>query len=289
MEPKTFYWFLHQENPYASRHYEPNPERGLAWRTLQEVAFDLQKALSIRPLVNRAFFEPLDVVTDASSEAKEVARRENLRHLLQREGQGQPFFFPMQRYAKEVVDRYRVIKGTMLGVKAIENKEKVIEIRPHDTTTIIQLPVSAILSSHSTGFPKVAHSPERFLVGYRLLRDACANAFQHRHDIRYDWGYFQPETFSEDAMRVFSIFRSQWERVSLLADAREMKSIAMTLQRIDHISIADMMGSIAKHYAPPYIQYTELFMDDALLNDHNHPLIKSYLILRDRYRLIPKK
>lgn len=154
-----------------------------------------------------------------------------------------------------------------------------------DHQTIFDCPIQAMISYRSTGFPKIAYSPEKYLIGYRIWLDYLKKEECQEPIDLINWTHDIPLTswllevnFStmvyEGILRLITLKKSMMKH--------HQASWNHEIQQLQTLMIQEMNKDIPEHNQSMYIYTIEWFMDARLLQ-LSHPLMEAYLSLRVRY------
>jgi hypothetical protein len=141
----------------------------------------------------------------------------------------------------------------------------------------IDLPVKAIVSTESAGFPKVAYSVDQYLVGYLGWLDALEEANQG------DWESLtklQSQLFSENFTETIYARIKDLSRY-LLIESHPANEIKMFIQNLQDQMVLEMEQVIPTRCKPPYHHVIESRVEPSLLK-RNHPIIAMYLTIRKK-------
>ena len=158
----------------------------------------------------------------------------------------------------------------------------------HDHQSVLDCPMEAMISDRSTGFPKVAYNPERYLLGYRMWLDYLTSTEDEFHHEVNAWAKDIPlthgllkENFSTN---VYEQIRSLHAlKQSFVDPSKIFKEVwQKEIQRLENTMVDEMLQEIPTQNQSMYIHTIEWFMNPRLLQGH-HPLTEAYISLRRRY------
>lgn len=156
-------------------------------------------------------------------------------------------------------------------------------------TNIIEIPIKAVVSSCSCGFPKVAYSAEQYLVGYMqwlsafeffISEHGSQSAVNHLTNLK-------PEFLSENFPAGI------WNQMELLMVDLEnsvhhpwtdatIARLTASVESLRSMMIDGMRKDFASRNKPPYHHIIEWQIDQTILRSQD-PLILAYMELRRAY------
>jgi hypothetical protein len=149
----------------------------------------------------------------------------------------------------------------------------------HSTKTMLDIPIHAIVSSCSSGFPKVAYSVDQYIEGYVGWLDAL-EAWQlgQREPILSLKPQLLKENFSPIVFeKVVSIYQSFIQN-----PPHEGMTLANEIQNLLGLIMEEMTILFPQRCKPPYFHMIEWDVD-AIHLERKHPLIEHYLQLRKTF------
>lgn len=174
-------------------------------------------------------------------------------------------------------DFYFEITGKTLAVYAHHGQEY-FEFAIDDHEKIIALPLRAIISYRSTGFPKVAYAIDQYVEGYIAWLDAFA-----------DWldGNRQPLSLLMAKLRSENlsnyVYQQVLDIVTIFKQGNEDKeSLNKRLKGLSLLMARSMIEEVPGRCKPPYHHPLEWGTPKALLQ-RDHLLVRTYLTLREVY------
>jgi hypothetical protein len=161
---------------------------------------------------------------------------------------------------------------------------KVIE---SDSATVLDIPIHAMVSYSSSGFPKVAYRVEQYLEGYltwltyfQAVIDHRDTPQQHRDKLAVLQPQLLPENFSQ---KVFPLVREGVKFVHAYLDQPHnedaIEKLKAILQSLTDVMIVSMKEDVVARCKPPYLHLIEWHTNQALLTN-DHRLVKAYLHIR---------
>lgn len=169
------------------------------------------------------------------------------------------------------------VAGKIMYLHWINNVEHVRFITS-DENQAIDIPVKAIVSTSSAGFPKVAYSAEQYLVGYlgwlEAFREANQGHYKNLNDLQ---AQLAPVNFSELIYaRVKDLSRY------LLSESHPKEEIQLWIDHLEKLMIEEMVVSIPSRCKPPYHHVVEWHIDEKVFQKDT-PLIHAYLKIRAQF------
>ncbi len=178
-------------------------------------------------------------------------------------GEAQPDWIHFGDIAGKIM--YRHFKGSIDYLRFISSDER----------QSMDIPVKAIVSTSSAGFPKVAYSVDQYLIGYLGWLDAFVAANQgNLKPLQVLQFQLTNENFSEDIYpRVKDLSRY------LLSESHPAQEIDMWIRNLERQMIEEMFRVIPTRCKPPYHHVLEWRLDPKIL-ERKHPLVEAYLKIR---------
>ena len=168
------------------------------------------------------------------------------------------------------------IAGKTMFLHAIDNQDY-LRFITSDTNQTIDIPVKAIVSTESAGFPKVAYSVDQYLVGYLGWLDALEEANQG------DWESLtklQSQLFAENFTETIYARIKDLSRY-LLSESHPANEIKMFVQSLQDQMVLEMEQVIPTRCKPPYHHVIEWHVEPSVLK-RNHPIINMYFTIRKK-------
>jgi hypothetical protein len=154
----------------------------------------------------------------------------------------------------------------------------------YDKKQSIDIPMTVIRSSYTTGFPKVAYTPDRYVSGLFTLVRAFEEAFKHGDTIHYDWRFFQPSNFDETIFPLLNAWQDIYQR-HLGSFTLETKVwLKQGLDLFIILAKHAMTQRIITYRKSPYHGMTEYQFDKTLLCNR-HLIIEAYKEVRQAFKL----
>ena len=168
------------------------------------------------------------------------------------------------------------ISGKTMFLHTIDNIDY-LRFISSDNQHSMDIPVKAIVSTGSAGFPKVAYSVDQYLVGYLGWLDAFEEANQGRLGLLVALqAQLHQENFSEDIYpRIKDLSRY------LLSESHPSNEIQHFIQNLQSQMVEEMVQVIPTRCKPPYHHVIEWHIDKHVLT-RNHPMIQMYLTMRKK-------
>jgi hypothetical protein len=149
----------------------------------------------------------------------------------------------------------------------------------HSTKTMLDIPIHAIVSSCSAGFPKVAYSVDQYIEGYLGWLDAFENFQLGRHKPLVE---LQPQLLKENFSSIV------FEKVVTINQAFihqptvERMTLAKDIQTLLGLMVEEMTILFPQRCKPPYFHVIEWDVDAKKL-ERKHTLVAHYLQLRKTF------
>jgi hypothetical protein len=184
-------------------------------------------------------------------------------------------------------DHYQEVTGK--GLYRIEKLGK-----PHlrmfecQRNQVIDIPFDAIVSSRSTGYPKVAYSADEFLMGFISVLNVLDDLFVLPFTIassHYDelMSWFHPDNFSKDIFpHIKALIQDAYKAASLL-DIQQFPSLKDRYELLIHQMIDHMEKVIPTYCRGMYHNMVESKKEIQLLPQH-HPILVEYRRIRKDLR-----
>jgi len=146
----------------------------------------------------------------------------------------------------------------------------------HSTKTMLDIPIHAIVSSCSSGFPKVAYSVDQYIEGYLGWLDAFEAWKMGKREPLLER---QPQLLKENFSDI--VFETLKGMNLVLIQKIEIEAFNLNYetQRLLTIMMDEMTTLFLQRCKPPYHHVLEWEIDANLL-ERKHPLIQHYLKLR---------
>jgi hypothetical protein len=154
-----------------------------------------------------------------------------------------------------------------------------LTLQTRDRGPNLVIPLGAIVSYRSTGFPKVAYNVEQFILGYQSWIDALITYNQDQQQgkamIDHLIPYLIPENYASD------IYTCLLNMVNII---KENKSIdSGIIKALETSMIIDMKARIPQQCKGIYQHALEWQVDSKILNQDSL-IIHAYRSLREQYR-----
>jgi hypothetical protein len=249
---RWFTWFLEDRGEARyRRHLEAvaKEARHLAWRALIAVVVD--KRLYPEADKHRTLFRPMTTSYPRS--------------------EPQPWW---QHYA-EVSGR-----GQWLVHR---DGEDYLTLACEDKPVVLSIPLKAIVSYRSTGFPKVAYNVEQFLIGYLtplvLFADTTLSKKARQNKVGDLESTMLEENYPLPILELLKNYANQWRLgMTIHADL---------VHHLQTMMIKDMETQIERQCKGMYHHAIEWHVDPMILKNV-HPLVKAYRRIREaRPNLVP--
>jgi len=149
----------------------------------------------------------------------------------------------------------------------------------HGTKTMLDIPIHAIVSSCSAGFPKVAYSADQYIEGYLGWLDAFESFQLGRHEPLLE---LQPQLLKENFSPVV------FEKVLTINQAFihqptvERMTLGKDIQALLGMMMEEMTILFPQRCKPPYFHVIEWDVDAKQL-ERKHVLVSHYLQLRKNF------
>jgi hypothetical protein len=252
---RWFTWFLEDLDKTTSRHHHQDVTRELklsSWMALRGLVIDVRlwKDASQYEALMRSFKEAFP------------------------ERPYQPFW-----------DNFKEITGRIQWVIKVK-RQYFVRLITDEKSFKIDIPIKAVVSTRSTGFPKVAYNVEKYIVGYMSWLDAFEQA---KHTQVKDCSLldkltpmFIKNNYS-DAVYAKIKQLNKLIRHQGVSHAYEEKSIEEAIKSLETLMIDEMNKEILEQCKGMYHHALEWHVDKEVLK-RNHPLIKAYLVIRERIK-----
>jgi len=160
----------------------------------------------------------------------------------------------------------------------LKNGVEYLRFITSDENQAMDIPVKAIVSTSSAGFPKVAYSAEQYLVGYlgwiEAFQEANQGNFSNLHALQFQ---LSSVNFSELVYaRVKDLSRY------LLSESHPKAEIQLWIDHLETLMIEEMVSTIPGRCKPPYHHVVEWHIDERVFQK-NTPLIQAYLKIRAQF------
>jgi len=154
-----------------------------------------------------------------------------------------------------------------------------LTLQTRDRGPNLVIPLSAIVSYRSTGFPKVAYNVEQFILGYQSWIDAFSTYRQDQQQgmvmLVHLFPYLIPENYAP------GVYTCMLNMVNMI---KERKLIEFTsIKALETSMITDMETRIPQQCKGIYQHALEWQVDPKILNQDS-PIIHAYRRLRTQYR-----
>ena len=151
---------------------------------------------------------------------------------------------------------------------------------PHGEDVMIDIPIHAIVSSGSSGFPKVAYSVDQYLIGYVGWVDAIqASIDENPEGLNALEPQLLVENFSND---VYAAIQDMVQGLRLRRVEKDRSGWLDQLNQLIMLMMGEMKEKIPSRCKPPYFHPVELGVPPSILL-RSHPLIETYLMLRKKF------
>lgn len=169
------------------------------------------------------------------------------------------------------------VAGKIMFVHFIQDVEY-LRFITCDENQAIDIPVKAVVSTSSAGFPKVAYSAEQYLVGYLGWLEAFQEANQGHFDQLHA---LQAQLTSVNFSEVIYARVKDLSRY-LLSESHPKEEIQLWIDQLEKIMIEEMVLTIPNRCKPPYHHVVEWHIDERVFQK-DKPLIKAYLKMREQF------
>lgn len=151
---------------------------------------------------------------------------------------------------------------------------------PHREDVMIDIPIHAIVSSGSSGFPKVAYSVDQYLIGYLGWVDAFHAAIdEFPEGLNALAPQLRVENFSKE---VYMAILDLVQGLRLRRGEKDRSGWLDQLNQLIILMMDEMKDNIPSRCKPPYFHPVELGVQPSILL-RSHPLIETYLVLRKKF------
>jgi len=236
---RSFMWFLEERSEASYRqHHQDEVEsaKHLAWRCLKGIVVDKR----LFPEANQypQLFEGFN------------AKTPNAHH-------------------------YAEITGKVQWLKHIDGVDYLTLVPEDAPAMTILIPLTAIVSVRSTGFPKVAYNVEQYIMGYAYILEVLTKGWQ---DVTSVVQALQP------LMHPKNFSTAVFDAINKIMDGLKQGQFitAPTIQALEALMIDDMLASIPEqckgmyHHALEWNVSPSVFEQDSLL-------MQAYLKMRKKY------
>jgi hypothetical protein len=188
-----------------------------------------------------------------------------------------PFDASWQANPQPHWQHYREITGKALAVYSNQGQDYFQWVIDGDQHTIA-LPLKAIVSERSTGFPKVAYAIEQYVQGYVQWLDAFASWIEgDRQALIQLMPQLRVENFSAH------IYQEVKNLVTLCQESNDTKaSLNKHLKTLTLTMARSMIEEVPGRCKPPYHYPLEWGTPSALLR-RDHVLVRTYRTLKEVY------
>jgi hypothetical protein len=159
-----------------------------------------------------------------------------------------------------------------------EQGEDVLTFVCEGQTAPLSIPLRAIVSYRSAGFPKVAYNVEQFLIAYISILEWLETTILTRGFDSLDATRIHSRLNSENYPR--HILTMIKQLVSFVLDGQKLNP--EDFQRLEESMIQDMQTQIPLQCKGMYHHAMEWDVPEGILQS-NHPLVQAYLQLRKSY------
>ena len=172
---------------------------------------------------------------------------------------------------------YWEISGQSMFLHKIRDVEY-LRFIPHGEDVALDIPINAVVSTGSSGFPKVAYSADQYLIGYLGWLDAFHEAVAgNLSPLQLLQGQQLPENFSKIVFEQITVLSTyQFNKTDLA------KEVNLLIQRLQQSMIQEMLEIVPTRCKPPYHHVVELNNVSTILR-RKHPLVETYLSLRRQF------
>jgi hypothetical protein len=177
---------------------------------------------------------------------------------------------------KPAWDHYRELTGKTLAVYRLHGQDY-FEFVVDALNTTIALPLKAIVSDRSTGFPKVAYAIEQYVQGYIGWLDAF-DAFINGNP--FPLKALKPQLRSENFSQAI-FYKVHTLQIACEQDINS-KTIQEQMRDLTFAMARSMLEEVPGRCKPPYHHPIEWSTPKSLLQ-RDHLLIRTYLTLRAVY------
>jgi hypothetical protein len=151
---------------------------------------------------------------------------------------------------------------------------------PHGEDVMIDIPIHAIVSSGSSGFPKVAYSVDQYLIGYLGWVDAIQASIDENPE---GLNALEPQLLEENfSNAVFAAIQDMVQGLRLRRVEKDRSGWLDQLNQLIMLMMGEMKEKIPSRCKPPYFHPVELGVPPIILL-RSHPLIETYLMLRKKF------
>ena len=172
---------------------------------------------------------------------------------------------------------YGDVAGKIMFLHFIQDVEY-LRFITSDENQAIDIPVKAVVSTSSAGFPKVAYSAEQYLVGYLGWLEAFQEANQ---------GHFEKLKALQLQLTSVNFSELIYARVKdlsryLLSESHPKEEIQLWIDHLEKLMIEEMVVTIPSRCKPPYHHVVEWHIDETVFQKDT-PLIRAYLKIRAQF------
>ena len=171
------------------------------------------------------------------------------------------------------------ISGKTMFLHQIDGVE-CLRFIPHGEEVTLDIPIQAVVSCGSSGFPKVAYSVDQYLIGYLGWVDAIQAAIDENPE---GLDGLKPqllvENFSSD---VFAAIQDIDQGLHERRSEKNRSGWLDQLNKLIMLMMDEMKEKIPSRCKPPYFHPIELGVKPSILL-RSHPIVETYLLLRRRF------
>jgi hypothetical protein len=158
------------------------------------------------------------------------------------------------------------------------NGEDYLTLVCDDEPMTLTIPLKAIVSSRSTGFPKVAYNVERYLIAYltwlTLFTDATLTQEARAHQVSELESTLLEVNYPMPILVIIQSLVRQWIDRNTIDPTR--------VQLLQTMMINDMLTQLEIQCKGMYHHAIEWDLDSSVIKK-NHPLIQAYVGMRKRF------
>ncbi len=171
------------------------------------------------------------------------------------------------------------ISGKSMFLHKVDGVES-LRFIPHGEDVMLDIPIHAIVSSGSSGFPKVAYSVDQYLIGYLGWIDGIHAAIDENPE---GLNTLEPQLLVENFSK--EVYTAIQDMVQGLRQRRLEKNRSGWLNQLNTLIMLmmdEMKEKIPSRCNPPYFHPVELGVPSSILL-RSHPIIETYLLLRRKF------